>query len=337
MRLADRHDTTRFLSFPAEHPGFVAFTRRSDLLAPRRADVRSYPGPVCPGAVFVARAGRMVDVRGNRARLGRQPCCGCDPRQLGRVMSISMSLNAAGFPIGSAIAGTLAATSSSAALMMAGIASAMAALATSAIPHDLTRARTGKESGWPSATPDRIGMPRVPVPYLTRLFPNSLELAEIHFFFDELPRQQERSFDVRDYGQVIDRRGDEQRPDVVVYFIVAPRIRPIAEIAILKQRDPGFIKAVRMRYLDGMQCTLQDRSDVWKMIRAMVFQYLDQKIATVIYRPNPESNQVCHGSFLFPCTGVERPLVSGRGRRGQSTSCLGTRHFPERRTVCNRA
>ncbi|KWB78337.1 MFS transporter [Burkholderia ubonensis] len=70
-----------------------------------------------------------------------------DPRQLGRVMSISMSLNVAGFPIGSAIAGTLAATSSSAALMMAGIASAMAALATSAIPHDLTRARTRKESG----------------------------------------------------------------------------------------------------------------------------------------------------------------------------------------------
>ncbi|KWA70259.1 MFS transporter [Burkholderia ubonensis] len=70
-----------------------------------------------------------------------------DPRQLGRVMSISMSLNVAGFPIGSAIAGTLTATSSSAALMMAGIASAMAALATSAIPHEITQVRTGKESG----------------------------------------------------------------------------------------------------------------------------------------------------------------------------------------------
>ncbi|KWC18206.1 MFS transporter [Burkholderia ubonensis] len=70
-----------------------------------------------------------------------------DPRQLGRVMSISMSLNVAGFPIGSAIAGTLTATSSSAALMMAGIASAMAALATSAIPHEIAQVRTGKESG----------------------------------------------------------------------------------------------------------------------------------------------------------------------------------------------
>ncbi|AOK17126.1 MFS transporter [Burkholderia cepacia] len=70
-----------------------------------------------------------------------------DPRQLGRVMSISMSLNVVGFPIGSAIAGTLTATSSSAALMMAGIASAMAALATSAIPHEIAQVRTGKESG----------------------------------------------------------------------------------------------------------------------------------------------------------------------------------------------
>ncbi|KVX08991.1 MFS transporter [Burkholderia ubonensis] len=70
-----------------------------------------------------------------------------DPRQLGRVMSISMSLNVAGFPIGSAIAGTLTATSSSAALMMAGIAPAMAALATSAIPHEIAQVRAGKESG----------------------------------------------------------------------------------------------------------------------------------------------------------------------------------------------
>ncbi|WP_157642210.1 hypothetical protein [Burkholderia ubonensis] len=62
-------------------------------------------------------------------------------------MSISMSLNVAGFPIGSAIAGTLIATSSSAALMMAGIASAMPALATSAIPHEIAQVRTGKESG----------------------------------------------------------------------------------------------------------------------------------------------------------------------------------------------
>ncbi len=72
-----------------------------------------------------------------------------DPRQLGRVMSISMSLNVAGFPIGSAIAGTLitTSTSSSLALMVAGIASVMAALATSAIPHEITQAQAGKEPG----------------------------------------------------------------------------------------------------------------------------------------------------------------------------------------------
>lgn len=165
-------------------------------------------------------------------------------------------------------------------------------------------------------------MPRVPVPYPTRPCPDSLELAEIHLFLDEFPSQQECSFDVRDYGQVVDRGGDEQSPDVVVYFIVAPRIRPIAKKAILKQCDPGIIKAVRMRYLDGMQCILQDRSDVWKVNCAMVLKYLDQKIATVKFRPNPESNHVFHRS-LFWGTGVERPLVAGRGRRGQSTSCLG--------------
>ncbi|KVN16787.1 MFS transporter [Burkholderia sp. MSMB1588] len=69
------------------------------------------------------------------------------PRQLGRVMSVSMSLNVAGFPVGSAIAGMLIDTSSSVALMAAAIASAIAALATSAIPHDIGSVQAGKESG----------------------------------------------------------------------------------------------------------------------------------------------------------------------------------------------
>ncbi|GEM_PF-3942259 len=53
-----------------------------------------------------------------------------------------------------------------------------------------------------------------------------------------------------------------------------------------------------MRHLDRMESILQDRSDVWKVDSAMVFEYLDQKIATVICGPNPESNQFCHCSFF---------------------------------------
>ncbi len=62
-----------------------------------------------------------------------------EPHQLGRILSISMSLNLAGFPLGSALAGMLVATSLPATLAMAGLASAMAAAAILSIPRDATR------------------------------------------------------------------------------------------------------------------------------------------------------------------------------------------------------
>lgn len=63
-----------------------------------------------------------------------------DPQQLGRVMSISMSLNLSGFPIGSAIAGMVITSSLSATFVLAGIASVVAAIATVSIPSDATQA-----------------------------------------------------------------------------------------------------------------------------------------------------------------------------------------------------
>lgn len=62
-----------------------------------------------------------------------------DPRHLGRVLSISMSLNLAGFPLGSAIAGTVITTSLSATFILAGIASLIAAIATTSIPREARR------------------------------------------------------------------------------------------------------------------------------------------------------------------------------------------------------
>ncbi len=53
-----------------------------------------------------------------------------------------------------------------------------------------------------------------------------------------------------------------------------------------------------MRHSDRVESILQNRSDVWKVDSAMVFKYLDQKIATVIYGPNRQSNQCCHCSFF---------------------------------------
>jgi MFS family permease len=58
------------------------------------------------------------------------------PTQLGRVLSISMSLNIAGFPLGSAIAGVLITASLPAAFVMAALASVAGAVATLAIPND---------------------------------------------------------------------------------------------------------------------------------------------------------------------------------------------------------
>jgi predicted MFS family arabinose efflux permease len=63
-----------------------------------------------------------------------------EPHQLGRVLSISMSLNLAGFPFGSALAGMLISTSLPATFAFAGLASAVAAVATMCIPGDSARA-----------------------------------------------------------------------------------------------------------------------------------------------------------------------------------------------------
>lgn len=62
-----------------------------------------------------------------------------DPRQFGRVLSISMSLNTAGYPIGSALAGMVMGNSLSWAFLLAGSASLLAALATVFIPRDNAR------------------------------------------------------------------------------------------------------------------------------------------------------------------------------------------------------
>ncbi|MFZ5677439.1 MAG: MFS transporter [Pseudomonadota bacterium] len=59
-----------------------------------------------------------------------------DPRQFGRVLSISMSLNVAGYPIGSALAGMVIGGSLSMAFLLAGAAALLAALATVFIPRE---------------------------------------------------------------------------------------------------------------------------------------------------------------------------------------------------------
>ncbi|APO70356.1 major facilitator superfamily protein (plasmid) [Rhizobium gallicum] len=59
-----------------------------------------------------------------------------DPQQLGRVLTISMSVNRAGFPLGSAIAGVVITGSLSGTFALAGIASIVAAMATIFIPPD---------------------------------------------------------------------------------------------------------------------------------------------------------------------------------------------------------
>ena len=59
-----------------------------------------------------------------------------DPAQLGRVMAVSISLNVAGFPLGSAIAGGLVTNSVTATFSAAGIAAALGALAVRAIPAE---------------------------------------------------------------------------------------------------------------------------------------------------------------------------------------------------------
>ena len=62
-----------------------------------------------------------------------------DPAQLGRVLSVSMSLNTAGFPLGAALAGMLMTHSLAAPLVVAGLSSLLAAVAVAAIPRDTSR------------------------------------------------------------------------------------------------------------------------------------------------------------------------------------------------------
>lgn len=72
-----------------------------------------------------------------------------NPHQLGRVRSISMSLNVAGFPIGSALAGMVIATSLRASLILAAAACVTAALATLTIPSQNEGADGEHEKGQP--------------------------------------------------------------------------------------------------------------------------------------------------------------------------------------------
>ena len=53
-----------------------------------------------------------------------------DPARLGRILAVSMSLNTTGFPIGSAVGGTMAAWSPGLAFLVAALASLTGALAT---------------------------------------------------------------------------------------------------------------------------------------------------------------------------------------------------------------
>jgi MFS family permease len=59
-----------------------------------------------------------------------------DPAQLGRVLAVSISLNMAGLPLGSALAGLLITRSPAATFALAGLSSLLAAMAVAAIPRD---------------------------------------------------------------------------------------------------------------------------------------------------------------------------------------------------------
>lgn len=91
-------------------------------------------GGLAVGLLLVGAASGPIDVALLTLRQRRT-----DPRQLGRVLSISLGLNMAGFPLGSAIAGMLITSSLSATFLLAGLASAIAAVATAAIPGDAGR------------------------------------------------------------------------------------------------------------------------------------------------------------------------------------------------------
>jgi MFS family permease len=90
------------------------------------------------GMMLVGAAAGPVDVGVLTLRQRRT-----DPAELGRVLSISMSLNMAGGPLGSALAGVLVTWSLPATFVVAALASALAAAAVALIPryHRDERAR----------------------------------------------------------------------------------------------------------------------------------------------------------------------------------------------------
>jgi predicted MFS family arabinose efflux permease len=89
-------------------------------------------GGLIPAVLLAGAAAGPIDVALLTLRQRRT-----DPNQLGRVLSVSMSLNVLGYPLGSALAGMLIAQSLSAAFLVAGMASILAALAAMAIPKDV--------------------------------------------------------------------------------------------------------------------------------------------------------------------------------------------------------
>jgi hypothetical protein len=64
---------------------------------------------------------------------------GTHPAQLGQVLSVSISLNVAGFPLGTALGGFLVTWSQPVAFLAAAIAAALAGTAVGMIPGDTTR------------------------------------------------------------------------------------------------------------------------------------------------------------------------------------------------------
>ena len=86
-------------------------------------------GGLVAGLLLVGALGGPIDVGLLSLRQRRT-----DPSQFGRMLSVSMSLNVVGFPLGSALAGELITHSLSATFLVAGLASVLGAAATILIP-----------------------------------------------------------------------------------------------------------------------------------------------------------------------------------------------------------
>jgi len=91
-------------------------------------------GGLVAGLVITGALGGPIDVGLLSLRQRRT-----EPSQFGRVISVSMSLNVIGFPLGSALAGVLITHSLRATFLLAGLASALGAAATMSIPKHATR------------------------------------------------------------------------------------------------------------------------------------------------------------------------------------------------------